>query len=190
MIATLSALKSGHFMVKNAFLAIFSHLVTSMSDPMTPVVHFWQWPILASVPAQVPFKILKVFSFFFIFFPLWIWGVMNFQIWALLAHLLAPYGYPRTMFAYSCSRHISWSQLSQKVHSQLIFSLIFKKNMWHISLTIFAHLGALGPPLSQYGYRWAYPTSPYAVFLLIVHAQVAPGPFLWWSDDFSICGTC
>ena len=146
MIATLSALKSGHFMVKNAFLAIFSHLVTSMSDPMTPFVHFWQWPILASVPAQVPFKILKVFSFFFIFFPLWIWGVMNFQIWALLAHLLAPYGYPRTMFAYYCSRHISWSQLSQKVHSQLIFSLIFKKKHVTRQFDHFCSFGGFGTP--------------------------------------------
>ena len=52
---------------------------------------------------------------------------MNFQIWALLAHLLPPYGCPRTMFTYSCGRHISWCQVSEKLYSQLAFSLIFEK---------------------------------------------------------------
>ena len=127
MIACLSAPENGHFFMKNAFLAILPHLVTSMCDPITPYDQFLQWSILTSVPVQDPIEILKVISFFFIFFLLWIWGVMNFQIWALLAHLLPPYGCPRTMFTYSCGRHISWCQLSQRFHSQLIFPLIFKK---------------------------------------------------------------
>ena len=50
--------------------------------------------------------------------------------------------------------------------------------MLYVGLAVFGHFGASGPPLNQYGYDWAHPTSLFAVFLLIVHAEVAPGPFL------------
>ena len=95
--------------------------------------------------------------------------------------------YPCSQNFRACSGKAAAFSLDLVLYSQLVFSLIFEKK--HVTRQ-FGRFGALGPPLSQYGYCWAYPTSPYAIFLLIVHAQVAPGPFLWWSDDFSIRGTC
>ena len=70
------------------------------------------------------------------------------------------------------------------------FQWFLKKNTWQVSLAIFCHFGASGAPSSQYGYRWAHPTSPYAVFLLIIGAQLATDPSPWRSDDFSVFGTC
>ena len=70
------------------------------------------------------------------------------------------------------------------------FPWFLKKNTWQVSLAIFCHFEASGAPSSQYGYRWAHPTSPYAVFLLIIGAQLATDPSPWRSDDFSVFGTC
>ena len=145
---------------------------------------YWQ-VFLCRIPLRY-WKSFHFFSFFFLYEYEVSWIS---RFWPFTLIYSPPMGAPTQCMPILVADTLVGAKYLKNCIPNWHFHWFLKKNMWHVSLAIFGRFGALGPPLSQYGYRWAYPTSPYAVFLLIVHAQVAPGPFLWWSDDFSICGT-